>query len=295
LKVLIFGGGGMLGHKMYQVLSREFETYTTFRDFNNSLRRYNIFDESKIINGVDAFKIETVEKSIDRISPDYVINCIGIIKQLKDSKISKISIFINSLFPHLLSEICEKNKCRLIHFSTDCVFSGKDGNYIEDDEADAIDLYGRTKYLGEINYDHSLTIRTSIIGHELFSNYSMVDWFLSNENGSIKGFSNAIYTGLPTIFLSEEVVRIIKNFPELNKTYQISSNKISKFDLLNIINEVYGLNIKITSFQDFTCDKSLNSKKYISTTNFFVPDWKNLVKGMYQDYLNTNYKGYKNV
>jgi dTDP-4-dehydrorhamnose reductase len=289
----VLGGGGMLGHKIYQILSNEFNTFVTFRDFNDKLKSLKIFNENNTLNYVDAFKIESVEKAVQLISPDVVINCIGIIKQLKDSKNSRVSIYINSLFPHLLSEICDKYKAKLIHFSTDCVFSGKSGNYSEEDIADAADLYGRTKYLGEVNYENTLTIRTSIIGHELFDNFSLVDWFLSNKNGIVNGFTNAIYTGFPTILISKEIARIIKDFPELNKTYQISSKKISKFDLLKIINEVYCANVDIQPLGDFYCDKSLSSERYISKTNFQIPGWLEMVQEMYEDYLICNYKGYR--
>lgn len=294
-KILILGGSGMLGHKMYQVLSANHDTHVSFRSFDQKIADTKIFDKMKVITDVDVFNYGSVEKAISDVKPHYVINCIGIIKQLKESTNSIQSIYINSLFPHLLSDTCDRMQCRLIQISTDCVYSGKKGNYREEDNSDAYDLYGKTKYLGEVNNLHSLTIRTSIIGHELFSSLSLVDWFLSNAHSTIKGFVNAIYTGLPTIVLSEEINNIIASYPDLHGLYQISSNKISKYDLLHIIKNVYNLKIEINPYEDFVNDKSLDCSKYISATHYTILDWNIMVERMYHDYIKSNYQRIKNV
>lgn len=290
MRILILGGDGMLGHKAYQILSGYFDTYVTFRNFNKRLKQTNIFDEKKVLDKIDAFKIESVKKVIRRVNPDFIINCIGIIKQSKEAKNPKISIYINSLFPHLLAEYCSAVDSKLIHISTDCVFSGKKGDYTEDDFSDAEDLYGRTKYLGEINYGNSLTIRTSILGHELFTNLSLVEWFLSQENKVVNGYTNAIYTGFPTVTLCYEIVRLINNYPNLTGIFHISSEKISKYDLLTIIKKAYDFNVRINPYNDFYCDRSLNSEKYRKLTNFRPQAWEDMIIQMYKDKLNYKYR-----
>jgi len=288
-KVLILGGDGMLGHKAYQVFSKEFDTYATFLDFNDRLEQTNIFNKNRIFNNVNAFDFDSIGKAFTISKPDFIFNCIGIIKQLKESKNHKTSIYINSLLPHLLADLCDKENSKLIHISTDCIFSGKIGNNKENDFSDAEDLYGKTKYLGEVNYGKSLTVRTSIIGHELFSNLSLVDWFLSQKNKVVYGYTNAIYTGFPTVVFCNEIKRIIKDYPKLSGLYNLSSGLISKYDLLNIINDVYQLNVEIIPNDDYFCDRSIDSTKYKELTHFTTATWNILIKEMYNDYIITNY------
>jgi dTDP-4-dehydrorhamnose reductase len=282
--VLILGGGGMLGHKACQSFSREFDTWVTFRSFDEQLKKTGLFDQSKIIDKVDVFTIGSVENAIIQSKPDFVLNCVGIIKQLKDASDSRLSIYVNALFPHLLADLCREHNVRLIHFSTDCVFSGNSGMYAESDPSDAGDLYGRSKYLGETCYDHCLTLRTSIIGHELFTSISLVDWFISQKGKAINGFRNAIYTGFPTSVFSKELIRIIREFPGLSGLYHLSSERISKFDLLTMIREVYGLDIEINPDETFMCDRSLDSSLYRSKTNFTPLPWSEMVMEMFRDY-----------
>lgn len=289
-RVLILGGTGMLGHKAYQIISQEFDTWVTFRRYNSNFNKLGIFHESKIIDGVDAFSFNTVESAIKSVRPHIILNCIGIIKQLKDAKCPKTSIYINSLLPHLLAETCQSNNIRLIHISTDCVFSGKRGNYQEIDISDAEDLYGRSKYLGEVNYPPGLTLRTSIIGHELNSKVSLIDWFLSNKGGRVFGYEKAFYTGLSTVAFSKEIVRIIMDFPTLSGLYHVSSERISKLELLKLINKIYNCHVLIEPDKHFFCDRSLNSEKYRSLTGFIPENWDIMIKEMYEDYKTTNYK-----
>ena len=175
----------MLGHKAFQVFSHYFETAATFRHFDARLRSTGLFPESQVIDGVNANDLATVRSAVQQFRPNCVLNCVGIIKQLKEAKEARASIYTNALFPHLLAELCGDLGARLIHVSTDCVFSGRRGHYTEQDQSDAEDLYGRTKFLGEVDYAHALTVRTSIIGRELFSNLSLVDWFLAQKGGRV--------------------------------------------------------------------------------------------------------------
>jgi dTDP-4-dehydrorhamnose reductase len=282
-KILILGGDGMLGHKAYQVFSKDFDTWATFLDFNESLRQTGIFDEKKVFSKIDVFQFDSLMKVIDEVRPDFIFNGIGMIKQREEAKIPKVPIYLNSLFPHLLAEYCEKTGPKLIHVSTDCVFSGEKGNYVEDDFPDAEDFYGRTKFLGEINYGNALTLRTSLIGRELFSGVSLVDWFLAQENKSVHGYVNAIYTGLTTIAFCYELKRMMIEFSELRGLYHLSSEKINKFQLLCLIQDLYGLHIEIQPDYDFFCDRSLDSTKYRNLTKFVPHSWEEMIKEMFLD------------
>ena len=199
MKVLLFGMTGMLGHMIARKLSTTFDLYGTTRKASLPEKWFTILPKEKIIFNVSASNFNEIREIVNRVKPDIMINCIGVIKQLETAKDPIISIEINSLFPHKLAQIAQEKNIRLIHFSTDCVFSGKKGNYSMNDNPDPIDLYGRSKLLGEISGKGCLTIRSSIIGRELTSSNGLVEWFLSNKNKKVKGYSNALYTGFTTI------------------------------------------------------------------------------------------------
>ncbi len=288
MKILILGISGMLGHKAFEILSlsHKYEVFGTLRS-ENDIRKY--FSKSKncrnIFSEVDARNINSVFDIIDSLRPDLVLNCIGIIKQLKESHNELLSIEINSLFPHKLANHIEGSKTRLIHISTDCVFSGDKGNYLETDHSDAKDLYGKTKYLGElVNYTNCITIRTSIIGPELQSKVSLLEWFLS-QKGAVNGYVNAIYSGLTTI----ELIKIIVNhiIPNQNKhgLYNISSEPISKHDLLVKIAREFNFNIIIKSFGEFFNNKSLNSQKFKNDFGYQEKSWDKMIFEMKKDYF----------
>jgi len=278
--ILIFGVSGMLGNTLFRYLSncKNFNVFGTLRNkqyldfFDNELRS-NIFLE------MDIRDIENLEKKVLNLKPDLIINCVGIIKQNFLINNYLDSIHINSLFPHQLARINNLNSSRLIHFSTDCVFSGQKGMYKEEDFADASDIYGRTKFLGEVRYPNTITLRTSIIGHEINSSLSLIDWFLS-QNLQIKGFDKAIFSGLPTV----EVARIIKKFiiplPNLSGLFHLSGNPISKYDLLKKVSKVYKKNINIKKDNQVIIDKSLCSSKFRKATNFIPQSWDHLIEEM---------------
>lgn len=286
MKILIIGASGMLGHSLFTNLSKyNHEVYGTVRssekEYFGGLKK-NIFQNINL----DIDKINQVESLIKKINPDYLINCIGIIKQKKLSKSEnkKQIIYVNSYLPYLLSDIAERNNCRFIHFSTDCVFSGAKGGYIESDKCDVNDTYGLTKFLGEITHSSSLTIRTSIIGHELDSNYSLVDWFLSQETKEVKGFSKAIFSGLPTCYVSLVLDKFIfgKN---LSGLYHLSVDPIDKFSLLCIINKHYDKRINIIEDSTIKIDRSLSSEKLKRDTGYNYDNWETLITLMRKDRL----------
>jgi dTDP-4-dehydrorhamnose reductase len=282
-KVLVLGGEGMLGHKAYQILSEEFDVYVTFLRFEKRIEKTGIFPADKIFDKVDAFQFDSFKKVIDLINPDVVFNCIGIIKQLKEAHNPKITIYINSLFPHLIAEYGSRCGFKLIHMSTDCIFSGKKGDYIEEDMSDADDLYGRSKFLGEVGYGNNLTLRTSIIGRELFSQNALVEWFLSQNKQSVKGYARSIYTGLTTIALCREVSRTIRDHPDLCGLYHVSADKIDKYALLNLIKKEYRMDISINPEYDNICDRSLDSSRYRVKLGFKPPRWEKMIKEMAED------------
>jgi len=288
-KLLILGGGGMLGHKALHSLSSELDTWATFRKFDNRFKSLKFIDKSKIIDNVNAFSFESIEKAIQLVKPDVVLNCIGIIKQLKEYSDPKISIYINSYMPHLLAEYCVRNHIKFIHISTDCVFNGVDGNYREESISNADDLYGRSKYLGEVSDGSTLTLRTSIIGHELLSSFSLVDWFINNSSPDIEGYKNAIYTGFPTCIFINEIFKLIKYFPKLSGLYHVASDPITKYDLLCKINKIYCLNKTLLPNDKFICNRSMNYSKYKIATNFKPLPWEEMITRMYEDYIETNY------
>ena len=290
MRILILGGEGMLGHKVFQVLSRRFETLATFRSFNGLWRDYPMYadvDPGRTMGGVDAMDFDTVVRAFAQIRPDVVINCIGIIKQLKEAKDPLISINLNSLFPHRLAELCAAAGARMFHMSTDCVFSGRQGSYTEDDIPDAQDLYGRTKLLGEVNRERCLTIRTSIFGRDFVKQSALLEWFLSNRGGRVRGYTNAIYTGFPTQVLARIMGDLIADHPSLSGLYQVCSDPISKHDLLVKIRDAMRLDIEIEPYEDSYCDRSLDSSRFRNKTQYPIPGWDEMISELARD--NTPY------
>ncbi len=277
------GVAGMLGHKLYQVLSPAFDVAGTIRGDYGDIGRYGIFRQAEIIPQVNAFEISRLEEVVERVGPEVAINCIGIVKQLQDAQDRLVSIWVNSLFPHQLYQICRARGVRLIHISTDCVFSGEKGNYREDDPSDAEDIYGKTKYLGELSGEGTLTIRTSLIGRELSTANGLVEWFLSNRGNRVKGFANAIFSGFPTIHFAKIIGNIIADHRDLSGVYHISSEPISKFQLLLMMREGMRLDIDIEEDGSFRCDRSLDSTLYRAKTDFRPPSWEDMIAELVQD------------
>ncbi len=283
-KILILGGTGMLGHALFCYFGKKYDAFTTIRKTKDYEDLFPPELNQKIIPGINISDIDSIRNLIEKTKFDLVINCIGIIKQDKDSTDSKLAIAINSLFPHQLAEICKENGTRVIHISTDCVFSGNKGNYKEEDYADADDIYGRTKLLGEIDYSNTVTLRTSIIGHEIERKRSLVDWFLSQQ-GEVNGFTNAIYTGIPTIELAEIIDHHIIENPDMRGLYHVSSDRISKYELLSIIKKIYQKDIKIDPCDNPKIDRSLDSSRFRATTGYRPPSWESLISKMHSNYL----------
>jgi dTDP-4-dehydrorhamnose reductase len=288
-KVLILGGTGMLGHTLLRYLSPNpaLEVRATVRKLDLGKVVFPPELRTKLVPKIDAACQAMIRDYLYAHQPDVVINCIGLIKQIQKQQSSAAMIAINTVLPHQLANYCNHTHSRLIQISTDCVFSGKQGNYRETDPPDPEDLYGITKQFGELRYPNCLTLRTSIIGHELRGKYGLVEWFLA-QSGAVKGYRRVIYTGLPTIELARFITTYILPRPELEGLYQLSANPISKYELLNLIGKRYDRTTIIEPDEQVQCDRSLDSTRLRQLTGYQPPPWSDLVDRMYQDYQNNS-------
>lgn len=280
MRILIIGATGMLGNTLFRHFSANpaFATYGTMRRAPG----HRLFGESTgtLIDGVDAGDFDSVTRAVQLVEPDLVINAVGLIKQLASSKDPLNALPINALFPHRLARLCAVARARLVHISTDCVFSGAKGGYVESDLPDADDLYGRSKLLGEVDYPNAVTLRTSIIGHELGSANGLIGWFLS-QSGSVRGFTRAIFSGFPTV----EIARIIESrvipHPELRGLYHVASKPISKYELLGLVADAYARETRIVPDDGLIIDRSLDASRFNQATGYQPPEWPDLVRAMH--------------
>ena len=232
-----------------------------------------------MVTGVDVENIDSLTRLFARVRPNVVINCIGLVKQLIEADDPLVAIPINAILPHKLANLCDVAGARFVHISTDCVFSGDRGMYTEADICDAKDLYGRSKYLGEVDYPHAITLRTSIIGHELAGTQSLLGWFLS-QKGSVPGFRRAIFSGLPTVELARVIRDHVIPHPELHGLYHVSANPINKFDLLSLMALAYEKTIDILPDDKLVIDRSLDSSRFREITGYKPKHWSDLVRCM---------------
>lgn len=281
MRILILGASGMLGNAMVRILSEhaDYDVYGTVRT-ENSKRFFSACIAERLLAGVDVEQQDSLVQAFIRVRPDVVINCIGLVKQLADADNPLQAIPINTLLPHRLAKLCELAGARLIHMSTDCVFSGDKGAYRESDVSDAKDLYGKSKYLGEVSYPHAITLRTSIIGHELQSAHGLIDWFLAQQ-GTCNGYTRAIFSGVPTVVLASIVRDVVIPRPALHGVYHVAAKPISKFDLLKLVAHVYGRQIDIAADDKLVLDRSLDASRFCAATGYATPDWEEMIKLMY--------------
>jgi dTDP-4-dehydrorhamnose reductase len=280
--VLVLGVNGLIGSSVFRILSesKSLKVYGTVRRKSTSFENSNIFDS------VDAFNIQLIYDLLIKKNIHFVVNCIGLTKHKELTNSIFDSVYLNAVFPHKLAFYAQKSNAKLIHISSDCVFSGKDGNYSEDSKCDALDIYGVTKYLGELSESQGLTIRTSTIGHELGTSFGLLDWFISQKRCS--GYSNAFFSGTTTLELAKNIKRIILEYSNLSGVYNIGGNKISKFDLLTKINAIYKLGIDIKYDDSFIIDRSYSSVKYFKATGYIQTNWDDLISDMKEDFLAAN-------
>lgn len=282
IKVMVLGATGMLGNAVLRVFSSDARFVVSGTARSDATRRRlpkDLWDT--VITGIDVEQHDSLVQAFAQIRPDVVINCVGIVKQLSAANDPLSALPINAMLPHRLARLSAINGARLVHVSTDCVFDGTKGMYLESDRPNAYDLYGRSKLLGEVDYDNAITLRTSIIGHELNSASSLVDWFLSQE-GSVKGYRHAIFSGLPTAELAMVIRDYVLPYPALRGLYHVSAEPIAKYDLLNLVAEIYGKRIEIIPDGDLMIDRSLNSDRFRQETGYSPASWPELIKIMHQ-------------
>jgi dTDP-4-dehydrorhamnose reductase len=280
-RVLVLGASGMLGNAVFRLFAQSpsFLTVGSVRSIN-FLRYMAEHLHNRVICGVDAENLESLTGLFVKARPDIVINCIGLVKQLPAVDDPLAVIPVNALLPHRLARLCELAGARLVHISSDCVFSGAKGMYKESDVSDAKDLYGRSKYMGEVNYPHAITLRTSIIGHELSGSQSLVGWFLAQQEG-VRGFQRAIFSGLPTV----ELALVIRDFviprPELHGLYHVSAKAINKYELLRLVASVYEKSVEIHPDDQMVIDRSLDSTLFCQATGYQPKEWSELIQLMH--------------
>ena len=282
MRVLVLGGNGMLGHKLCQILPNQMDVWATIR---GGTVNHEFLSNERLIKNIPVQDTQRVKEVIESVAPDAVINAVGIVKQRDEAKQAVPSIRVNSLFPHQLADICEPHNIRVIQISTDCVFSGLRGNYSELDVPDPVDLYGRSKLIGELNRPGCLTLRTSIIGWQLNTFTSLLSWFALQRESAIKGYRKAIYSGLTTAVLAQLIGDLILTRPELHGIYQVASTPITKFDLLVGLGKELGWeDISIQPDDQFYCDRTLLGIRFATATGWRAPDWGFMISNLAQEW-----------
>ena len=309
MRVLIVGAGGMLGHKVWQIFRDRFDCRAAVR----TRLPLPLFDDERVLEGLDAADSDGVQRLIATVEPDVVVNCIGVVKQLAAAHDPIESITLNALLPHVVARACAEVGARLIHISTDCVFAGTRGHYTEADLPDAVDLYGRSKLLGEVigavaryrGHEVSrqadavvqardrattqprdrattppLTIRTSIIGRELRTSNGLVEWFLANRGGSVRGFTRAVFSGVTTAVLAETLAAVIEHHPDLHGLYHVAGTAIPKYDLLMMLNEAIGGGVTVTPDESVVVDRSLVATRFQAATGLVPPPWQEMIAAL---------------
>lgn len=276
MRILILGGDGMLGHRLLAELQSRHEVRVTVRQSLDAYAPFGLFTKANTVDGIDVRSLERLTEVMAAFRPEAVINCVGIIKQRSTAKDAIPSLEINSLLPHRLSVLCKMMDARLVHLSTDCVFSGATGNYAEDAPSDAYDLYGRSKYLGEVGEEGCITLRTSIIGHELSRKGSLLEWVLA-QSGRVKGFRKAIFSGFTTLEMSRIIERLLVSYPSASGVYQVSAEPINKYDLLQLIRHHLHPSIEVFADDAFVIDRSLDSTRFRSTFAYQPPSWDQMI------------------
>ncbi|MBV1952387.1 MAG: SDR family oxidoreductase [Cycloclasticus sp.] len=283
MKVLVLGVTGMLGSAVFKQMFNDpqYRVWGTLRG-TGGLKYFPKATHEYLLGNIDVLEQDSLVAVLSKVRPDVVINCVGLIKQFSDANDPLFALPINTMLPHRLAKLCLLANARLIHISTDCVFNGRKGMYLEEDVSDAEDLYGKSKYIGELHdLPHTVTLRTSIIGHELNSNASLVSWFLT-QTGSIKGYKRAIFSGLTTVELANVIKELVIPNKKLQGLYHVSVEPIDKYMLLNLLADVYGKKIEIQADEQVQIDRSLDSSKFRRETGYMPPSWPQLIEKMHK-------------
>lgn len=282
-RLLILGANGMLGHAVLRWFSKDpaYAVTGSVRRAESIVDLRGLAPEATLVVADDARDLVVLRRLFSEVRPEVVINCIGMVKQLAGADAPAVTIPINALLPHRLARLAQAHGARLVHISTDCVFSGLRGAYVEDDIPDAEDLYGRSKLMGEVDCENAVTLRTSIIGHELSTSHALLGWFLA-QSGPVAGFSNAIFSALPTVELARVIQEHVLPNEALRGNYHVAGPAISKHDLLHIVAHAYGTTTAIIPHPQPVLDRSLNADRFAAATGYRAPDWRELVARMHE-------------
>ncbi len=283
MRVLILGGTGMLGHKLWQVLRDRHEAHVAARLGWNFWDRLGLYQAERFHGGLEAAKPDTLLQVMARVRPEVVVNCVGIVKQVAAATDPIASLTVNALFPHRVAQACRDAGARMVHLSTDCVFSGNKGGYTEADTPDPEDLYGRSKLLGEVIGPGCLTVRTSMIGRELSRQSGLLEWFLSQRQGGVRGYTNAIFSGFTTRALAEVLARVIEERSDLTGLYHVAGEPISKYALLKKLSAAFALRIEVEPYAELRCDRSLDGTRFRLATDWQPPSWDEMIVGLASD------------
>ena len=282
MKILILGANGLLGGACYRLMT-QVPNLEVFGSVRSELDKSDKSSQ-RLIGSIDVLDTEKLDQLFAENKPQVVINCTSLSKSMMNDANPLRFIELYSMLPHRLARLCSRYSARLIHISSDGVFSGKKGNYREIDKADSDDLYGRSKFLGEVTSPNCITIRTSIIGHDNSLQNGLISWYLSNKY-SCKGYTKAVFSGLPVCVLAQILVDFVIFNLKLEGVYHIGSNPISKFDLLKLVAEIYDSHVSIKPDHSVIMNRSLNTEKFQREANYSPPNWNTLVSLMHDDYL----------
>ncbi len=282
MNLLILGASGMLGHTLFKYFSqrKNVNVFGTIRS-TRYLKYFSSQEHKNLISDIDLEKPDSLFEVLALVQPDAVINCAGLVKQNHKSKNPLLALAMNSILPHRIASICKIINSKFVHISTDCVFSGERGHYSELDKPDANDLYGRTKLLGEVEGKSFITIRTSIIGHELEGSQSLIDWFLSQDK-KVEGFAKAIFSGLPTIEIAKILDKHIIPNAQLEGLFHVGGYPISKYELLKLVAKQYNKSIEIIPNEKLAINRSLNCNKFLSASKYKPKSWQKLISDMHE-------------
>lgn len=279
-RYLVLGATGMLGHVVLRLLGDDSsaEVMGTARS-SASLARLPRGVADRVLVGVDVADFDTVTAAVAEARPNVVINCVGLVKQLQSANDPLAALPLNAMLPHRLVRLCGAARARLVHISTDCVFAGTRGMYRETDTPDAADLYGRSKLLGEVDAPNAVTLRTSIIGPEIAGAQGLLAWFLG-QSGTVKGFTKAVFSGLPTVELARVIRDVVVPRPELRGVYHVAADPISKFDLITLFQHAYGHDVRVIPDDRLVLDRSLDGTRFRTATGWVAAPWPELVRRM---------------
>jgi dTDP-4-dehydrorhamnose reductase len=282
MRILILGGDGMLGHQLLRQLAPRHDVSVTLRKELSAYSTVPLFSQNRTFAGIDVRSIEAISACVKAHRSQVIVNAVGLVKQRSNTDDCNLNLELNSLLPHYLAHIAKHAGARLVHFSTDCVFSGRRGGYVETDFPDAEDVYGRTKFLGETPYPHALTLRTSIIGRELSRKAGLLEWFLG-QRAMVQGYRKAIYTGFTTLEMARIVERVLLDHPHISGVWHVSSDSIDKYELLCLIRKHFNVGSEIVPDDSFICDRSLNSERFRTAVGYAPPSWDRMIQELARD------------